>query len=175
VESPCSKESYIKVKRDYEWCDEDRLFDPIFIPLLDDLVYFEFHEVEVPEIWHKTMYYLPPGYYKIKYDIYPEQETGEFGEILASYDTLGDIIDIHLSPFMGRCIAFQNLLKHYFLQASYHVCSLFRKTWQIETDWGGAGLASPKMFLPKALCLLVFYSIKKLFSEDKANYNLTRW
>lgn len=169
-----AKESYIKVEREYYEEESNYPFDPIFIPLLDDLVSFEFSEVETPEDWLREMFYLPPGYYKIKYDICPEQETDEFGGILSSYDTLDRIIDIHSCPFMGRWIAFQNLTKHFLWQASYNVCSLFRKIWMVDTDWGSYGLHSTKMYFPKALCLLVFQSIKKRSSNDKANYYLTR-
>ncbi len=166
------KTSYFKLEIDTWDFEHSEVSELVIRPL--GLTYNTFawqvEEHLLDEMWKRRIFKLYPGYYEISYNTFEEQEIGEYGSILAAYEMLDDIESIHPAPIYGRYLVLKSHLWNYTSFAE----SLFRRTWHIAYDWGGAGYYSDRMHLPKALYLWAKNNIIKLFSDDDTNYTLTR-
>lgn len=158
--------SYFKLERDL---DGDIICHPLGSSMLDTFSW-QVYDCILPEAWEDKILSMKPGYYKVTYNIFKEEERGEFGEIIASYNMLDELLFIKTAPIYGRWLVFQTHLRN----TSFFGKSLFLKTWRVEFEYGNFGYYSGRMYLPKALYIWAKNNILKLFSDDKTHYGITR-
>jgi|ERR1700693_1670663 len=123
-------------------------------PLLDDIFYYEWSSgclSDFPE-FETQIDALQPGYYKVRYSYYMDQEYEEGYKFGSPYPVIDKLISFERSFFRGPLIA----LKNRTLTFIDDIKSLFTKNWAVEYDYGCIGYHSNRGYLPQTIWTRVF-------------------
>lgn len=110
---------------------------------------------EMPEDWAEMLVKYPSGFYELKFNTETETESWEMPHI--RYEVLTDLVSLIPSWRARRLYHWNNLLNW----VSNHFWAIFGRTWRVEWEYGGAGVARSNLFWPQALYLKYIRSPKK--------------
>lgn len=119
------------------------------IPLVeDDFLDFESSQSGFDEESLEFFKGKPCGYYRVKYDSYTDAEYCDGWKISPDYLVFSGFEEAWPAPIWGRVYEFHKYKWLPFWDATF---SLFRKQWSVDFEYGGVGVGTASMWLPKAL------------------------
>lgn len=120
-------------------------------PILEDIFYHEWPNGSLSHDLEEQIDSLKPGYYKVKYSYFMEDEYEE-GYRVNSYPVVEEKILFERSFFRGPLIG----LKNQAITLLDDIKSLFKKNWVVEYEYRSIGYYSNRGYLPQAIWTRVF-------------------
>lgn len=120
-------------------------------PLLDDTFYYEWSGCGFFD-FEEQINSLKPGYYKVKYTYFWDQEYEEGYRVGDPYPVIDELVSFERSFLFAPWLSFKSQV----ISFAYDIKSLLTKNWAVEYEYKSIGYHSNRGHLPQVIWTRVF-------------------